>query len=156
MPTKVRAPVLLQREGKAPQTQKVDLGGGSWVEVKVHQTIEDKSTIQQATVSGEITAQQGTKSVQMGRLALGAAPLQTLITMVTRWGGPAFCRVDHDDGEGFLVVPDGHDCDPLPLEPKHLMKLLNGPGQTVLDAIEKNNPQADKDGNPTNGSGLNT
>lgn len=148
-----QAPVLLQRPGKAPRTQKVDLGGGSWVEIKKSQTIEDTSDIQQATVTGEITAKAGADTVNMGRLALGAAPLQTLVSMVIRWGGPAFCKTDHDDGNGYLLVPTGHECDPLPVTPEALRGMLNGPGQIVLAAVEANNPAANKNGNLGNGDG---
>lgn len=154
MPTvEDRAPALLQRAGSRLRTEWVELGHGSAVQIKIHETIEDRATIQQATVTGQITAKKGGDTVNMGQLALGAAPLQTLILMVTAWRGPAFCVEDHADPEGFLRVADGHTCeDFLPVTAVNLKALLNGPGQKVLDAIEKNNPQAvaeEDGGNPT-------
>lgn len=152
-----RAPVLLQRPGASPRTEPVDLGFGNSVVIRVHETIEDRSIIQQATVTGKITAQRDGKTVEMGQLALGAAPLQTLIQMVVGWRGPAFCVTDHSTPDGYLDVPPGHNCETfLPITPENLKALLNGPGQKVLDQIEKNNPQANADGNPTKDSALKT
>lgn len=148
-----RSPVLLQRPGAAPRTEWVELGYGNAVQIRVHETIEDRSIIQQATVTGKITAQRDGKTVEMGQLALGAAPVQTLIQMVTAWRGPAFCVVDHATPDGYLDVPAGHVCENfLPISPENLKALVNGPGQQVLDRIEKNNPQANAEGNPTKDS----
>jgi hypothetical protein len=152
-----RSPVLIQRQGSPTRREWVDLGHGNAVQIRIHQTIEDRAIIQQATVTGQITAKAGGDTVNMGQLALGAAPLQTLIQMVTGWRGPAFCRIDHSDENGYLKVPDGHTCeDFLEITPANLKGLLNGPGQQVLDVIEAHNPQAVKKGNPTNGGGSNT
>lgn len=152
-----RSPILLQRPGARARTEWVDLGHGNAVQIRIHETIEDRAAIQQATVTGQITAKAGGDTVNMGQLALGAAPLQTLLLMVTAWRGPAFCITDHSTEEGFLEVPSGHTCeDFLPITAQNLKALLNGPGQKVLDQIEANNPQAVKAGNPTNGDATKT
>lgn len=144
--------VLLDRGGKAQVH--TEHFGDSWVKFRKFKTIHDTSVIQQSTVTGKIVAS-NTKDgqVEMGELALGAAPLQTLIQMIIAWGGPAFCQEDHSDDEGNLVVPLGHECVPLPLEPVYLNAMLNGPGQVILNKIEQFNPTGNPKGNPTNGSG---
>jgi hypothetical protein len=123
----------------------IDVGDGDVVYVKDLFTTRDRAAITAATVSGKIRTSDSGKEVDMGQLDLGAPLVQTLIQGITRWEGPGFCKVDHDDPtKKGAKFDDAHHHSPIEPTPQNIAVMFDIYAQKVYTYLEEKNPRPQK------------
>jgi hypothetical protein len=95
-------------------TERLDLGGGDWVDLRTRITFGERNLIQAKALGPPPLDSEGRIDPSKRELDLGAANVELMRLVIATWGGPGFCSQEH---------PHEGECQPKPITAENIVEL---------------------------------